>query len=181
MCSRKLIRGHLEHVRVEIKGAASLQSSAGQEEEDEARRRGVEAVNKGWSIERPGLGVIGVRTLGCVRDFDTYKYCVYSQDTVNQSPSDQQVPEGQSFQIKCKYTTNSFYAMQWYQQNRNGGLKYINKATSSRTYGDDADKFKPTVDTSSKSGSLTIKPSLSDSGTYYCAIEPHIATKNTSA
>uniref|UniRef100_A0A8C4XDL5 Ig-like domain-containing protein n=1 Tax=Erpetoichthys calabaricus TaxID=27687 RepID=A0A8C4XDL5_ERPCA len=106
---------------------------------------------------------------------------VYSQDTVNQSPSAQHIAEGHSFQITCTYKTSSFYAMQWYQQNRNEGLKYINKVTSSRTYGDDAGKFKPTVDTSSKSGSLTIKPSLSDSGTYYCAIEPHIATKNTSA
>ncbi|MGH0154662.1 UNVERIFIED_CONTAM: hypothetical protein FKN15_048032, partial [Acipenser sinensis] len=97
----------------------------------------------------------------------------HSEDQVTQKPDSLRVSEGESVRINCRYQTSSFYAMQWYKQAPNQGLKYINKATrDGSTYGDDSGKFKPAVDTSSKTGSLTIQPSVSDSAIYYCAIEP---------
>ncbi|MGH0138495.1 UNVERIFIED_CONTAM: hypothetical protein FKN15_076926 [Acipenser sinensis] len=62
--------------------------------------------------------------------------------------------------------------MHWYKQAPNQGLKYINQARRTGTFGDDSGKYKPAVDTSSKTGSLTIQPSVSDSAIYYCVLEP---------
>ncbi|MGH0169325.1 UNVERIFIED_CONTAM: hypothetical protein FKN15_056665, partial [Acipenser sinensis] len=94
------------------------------------------------------------------------------EDQVSQIPDSQRVSEGESVQINCHYQTSSFNTMQWYKQAPNQGLKYINKAWGSGTHGDNSDKYKPAVDTSSKTNSLTIQPSVSDSAIYYCAIEP---------
>uniref|UniRef100_W5MFM5 Ig-like domain-containing protein n=1 Tax=Lepisosteus oculatus TaxID=7918 RepID=W5MFM5_LEPOC len=95
-----------------------------------------------------------------------------SADEVTQTPRAQEVSEGDSVRIQCSYTVTNFYAMQWYKQSKNNGIQYINKATGSSTYGDVSDKYKPAVDTSKKTGSLTIKPTMADSAIYYCAIEP---------
>ncbi|MBN3281278.1 LV223 protein, partial [Polyodon spathula] len=95
------------------------------------------------------------------------------EDQVTQRPDSQRVSEGESVQIHCQHQTSSFNTIEWYKRDLNQGLKYINKASrDGSTYGDDSGKYKPAVDTSSKTGSLTIQPSVSDSVIYHCAIEP---------
>ncbi|MBN3321919.1 HVM06 protein, partial [Atractosteus spatula] len=97
---------------------------------------------------------------------------VCSTDEVIQSPNARVITEGESLLIRCDYKTSSFYAMLWYKQSHLQTLQYIDRLRSSGTYGGGSNKFKYFLDTSGKTGSLTIKPTVADSAVYYCAIDP---------
>uniref|UniRef100_A0A8C4SAQ2 Ig-like domain-containing protein n=1 Tax=Erpetoichthys calabaricus TaxID=27687 RepID=A0A8C4SAQ2_ERPCA len=104
------------------------------------------------------------------------------QDSVTQFPSFVSKSEGAESTLNCTYEYTSSTAaaqlsLQWYKQTRNGVPQYM---IQHNKQGDASDKFQLAINISSKSGSLTITPSLSDSAIYYCAIEPHSATKTTS-
>ncbi|MBN3317529.1 HVM06 protein, partial [Atractosteus spatula] len=94
---------------------------------------------------------------------------VHSADEVIQTPDTEVITEGESLLIQCDYKTSSFYAMHWYKQSHLQTLQHIGRMRSSGKDGGASDKFQFSLDTSRKTGSLTIKPTVADSAVYYCA------------
>uniref|UniRef100_A0A9L0ITX4 Ig-like domain-containing protein n=1 Tax=Equus asinus TaxID=9793 RepID=A0A9L0ITX4_EQUAS len=81
------------------------------------------------------------------------------------------VQEGENATVNCSYKI-SIDNLQWYRQDAGRGLARLILIRSNKKYAASG-RLQVTLDTSSKSSSLSITASrTTDSGIYFCAVEP---------